>query len=47
MKNIILLQLQPLIAHKYKIIGITRNVVVFSNKNINKQKLNYQFLLDS
>ena len=41
MNKIILLQLQALTTHKYKIIGITRNVVVFSNKNINKQKLNY------
>jgi glutathionylspermidine amidase/synthetase len=41
MSKLILLQLQSLIKHNYKIIGITHNVVVFSNKNINKQKLNY------
>jgi len=41
MNKIILLQLQLLVKHDYKIIGITNNTVVFSNKNIIKQKLNY------
>jgi glutathionylspermidine amidase/synthetase len=41
MNKIILLQILPLVKNDYKIIGITNNTVVFSNKNITKQKLNY------
>jgi len=40
-KIILVQQLKSLKKHNYKIIGITRNVVVFSNKNITKSKINY------